>query len=254
MSANKPVFRREGTEPPECTESRSNRATQGTEPRRIKAAEQQSRGGSHATQVTDELPPLATRVAALPDAVQLSLAGGLSEDSLFIFARAIKAFEVTNQRRLSTNDLQRAFVLWWSNAKPLLQADDDFDEWRLAFDDAWESAKHPLGANVLAEAIRRADTQPPPPAASRYRTSAKLQRLVAVCYQLQVLAGDGPFFLSVRDAARIVGTSKFGKASTFLSGLVRDDVLKLESKGVPGGRRASRFRFKALMSGPAKPS
>lgn len=251
MSASPSAFRPLGTEPSECTESRSNRARQGTEPRSIKAAEQQSWGGSHATQVTDELPPLATRVAALPDAVQLSLAGGLSEDSLFIFARAIKAFEVTNQRRLSPNDLQRAFALWWSNAKSLLQADDDFDEWRFAFEDAWESAKHPLGANVLAEATRRADTQPPPPAASKYGNSTKLKRLVAVCYQLQLLAGDGPFFLSVRDAAKIIGTTKLNTASAFLSGLVRDDVLKLESKGVPGGRRASRFRFTALLSGSA---
>ncbi len=243
MSTSKSAFRPKGTERTEDTESRSNRASQGTEPRRIKAAEQQSLGASHATQVTDEVPPLATRVASLPEAVQLSLEGGLSDNSLFVFARAIKAFEITHQLRLPPQDLHGAFALWWGTAKQLLPADADFDEWRFVFDDAWESAKHPLGANVMAEAIRRADTQPPPAAASRYSTSAKLQRLVSVCYQLQVLAGNGAFFISVRYAAEITTAPSLRVASTFRDGLVRDGVLTLVSKGVPGGPLASRFRF-----------
>jgi hypothetical protein len=63
----------------------------------------------------------------LPEAVQLSLEGQLPEDSLFIFARAVKAFEITNQFRLSPKELHGAFALWWSTAKPLLPADADFD-------------------------------------------------------------------------------------------------------------------------------
>jgi len=50
----------------------------------------------------------------------------------------------------------------------------------------------------LAEAIRRADSNPMPPQAKRY-SSPKLKRLVAVCCQLQLLQGNSPFFLGVRD-------------------------------------------------------
>jgi hypothetical protein len=129
-----------------------------------------------------------------------------------------------------------------NRAKPQLPLDADFDEWRFDFENSYAHARTPLGANPLEEAIGLADSRPAPLEANFY-TSPNIKRLVAVCYQLQVLSGEDPFFLSVRDAARILGTRDLMKATNSLNGLVRDGVLRLVAKGQPGGKRATRFRY-----------
>jgi|SRR5579862_786499 len=202
--------------------------------------EKQRSRDTDGTHETDEVLPLATSVKTLPEAVRYSLSDPLAEDCLFVFARALKAFEITTNRHLSQEDLRGAFTLWWNTAKPLLPPDADFDEWRFDFEITFSKAKTPLGSNSLQEAIRRADAHPLPPEAERY-ASPKLKRLVAVCYHLQQLQGDSLFFLSVRDAAKIAGIRDLRLASAMLAGLVRDGVLKAVEKGTT--RRATRFWF-----------
>lgn len=205
---------------------------------------------THATQETEDVPPLARCVKTLPEAVQLSLKDGVNERCLFTFARALKAFEITTGTRLSPDDLARAFSLWWNTTKPQLLPEADFDEYRFVFEDVFARTRSPLGANHLREAIRRADTSPPPPEANRY-TSPRLKQLVAVCYHLQRLQGDAPFFLSIRDAADVLGTKRLEQASAMLAGLIRDGILIEIAKGAPGGGRATRFRFQGAQPQPA---
>jgi len=166
----------------------------------------------------------------------------VTERSLFNFARALKAFEITIGIKLPPSQLVCAFSSWWNAAKPQLPPDADFDEWRFCFELAYTHARTPLGANHLKEAIRRADSEAAPSLANRY-TSPKIKRLLAVCYQLQTCVGDGDFFLSVRDAARILDEKQLKKASAILAGLVRDGVLQEINKGTPGSGKATRFRF-----------
>jgi len=195
------------------------------------------------TNETEDIPPLAARVNTLQEAVQLSLKEGLLENSLFTFSRAIRAFEITINRRLPPEEVGNAFSLWWGTAreKGLLPADADFDECRFDFEATFAKTRVALGASPLEEAIRCAALAIPAQA-NRY-ASAKLKSLVAVCYHLQRLAGENPFFLSVRDAARILRTNQNSKAVAMLGGLVRDGILIEVARGTPGGRRATRFRF-----------
>ena len=202
--------------------------------------ETQSYGDTDGTEETEDVPPLAASVKTLQEAVQLSLKDGLNKDCLFIFARALKAFEITHDRRLPPPELQSVFSFWWSAAKPLLPPDADFDEWRFDFEDTFAKTNAPLGSNSLQEAIRRADASPLPPQAERY-TSPKLKRLVAVCHHLQQLQGRSPFFLGVRAAARIMEIKNLYQANAMLGGLVRDGVLIEAEKGTR--KRATRFRF-----------
>jgi hypothetical protein len=197
-----------------------------------------------------KIPPLAACVNTLPEAVALSLKDGLTENCLFKFARALKAFETTNSIRLQSAERENAFTLWWNKAKPLFPADADFDQWRLDFLNSCAKAKVPLGANSLQAAICLADSKSPPEA-GRYG-SPKVRRLVAVCSHLQVLAGQNPFFLSVRSVAHIIWTKNLRHASAMLGGLVQDRILIEVTKGTPGGKRATRFRFNLAPSGPAK--
>ncbi len=187
---------------------------------------------------------MAAIVSTIPQAVEISLREGVSERTLFEFARALKAFEVTTGARLSPNDLGSAFALWWSTAKSLLPPDADFDEYRFTFDEAFEKARSPLGGNLLQEATRCADTQPLPAAADRY-ASPGIRRLVGVCCHLQRLQGSSPIIMSVRNAAEIAGKKRPEQGSNLLAGLVRDGILTEVERGAPGGNRASRYRFTA---------
>src|SRR5260221_602471 len=102
---------------------------------------------------TSEIPPLATRVASLQEAVDLSLASGLNENTFFVLARALLAFYVTTGRQLSANDLLSVFALWWTKAGSVLPPGADFDEYRYVFHDTVAKTKVPLGSNPLEEAI-----------------------------------------------------------------------------------------------------
>jgi hypothetical protein len=217
-----------------------------TEIQRNREIERQSHRESHGTDDTKEVPPLAARVKTLQEAVQLSLKDGSSGDRLFTFCRALRAFEITHNRRLPAQELGSAFAAWWNLAKPLLPQDADFDESRLDFLDTFAKTKAPLGANPLQEAIRRADSSPLPQEAARY-ASPKLRLLVAICYQLQLLQGDSAFFLGFRDAAKILGIKNLFQAGAKLNGLVRDGILIEVAKGSPESRRASRYRFKRIL-------
>jgi hypothetical protein len=183
----------------------------------------------------------------LQEAVQLALKLGVGENCMFNLARAIKAFETTVKRNLPENELPIAFELWWTAAKPLISASVYRDEYWFVFTDAYAKVRSPLGANPLEEAIRRADSTPAPPEAERY-ASPNIKRLVAVCFHLQELAGDAPFFLAVRDAARICRVRKPEIASAYLAGLVGDDILSVVAKGKQGGTKATRFRYHRLSS------
>ena len=207
---------------------------------RNRDTERQRHGDSDDTEETEDVPALAACVKTLQEAVQLSLVAGLDEKCLFTFARALKAFEITTNRRLPQAELPAVFMLWWSSAKPLLSPDEEFDEWRFDFEDTFAKTKSALGANSLEEAVRRADSNPLPPQAERY-TSLKLKRLVAICYHLQLLQGRSPFWLGARAAARILVTKNLLQANARLTGLVRDGLLTVVEKGTR--KRSTRFRF-----------
>jgi hypothetical protein len=213
--------------------NRGDSGNRGTELQRIRETEE--------TNETKEATPLAASVGTLQEAVRHSLENGCTEKSLFEFARAIKAFEITTSVSLPAGERENAFLLWWQTAAAQLPPGADFDEWRFTFLDIFAHTHAPLGANTLQEAIRRAEASPLPAAASRYN-SAKLKRLVAVCFHLQVLAGRAAFFISARSAAQIVGASPV-KALTMLNGLMTDQVLISVEKGTPGRKKASRFCF-----------
>jgi hypothetical protein len=189
-----------------------------------------------------KIPLLASRVATLPQAVSISLSGAHGPDLIFVFCRAIKAFEATTGAKLPPKELENAFALWWSTAQSQLPDDADFDEYKCEFLYAFEKTRAPLGSNPLQEAIRLAESSPMPPEAARYQ-SPRLKRLVAVCRQLQLMTGDSAFFLGVRDAAAIIGTNKPRTGAALLDGLVKGGILAVIQKGTPGGNRATRYRY-----------
>jgi hypothetical protein len=162
-------------------------------------------------------------------------------DRIFKFARALKAFEATTGVSLPKAGLRSAFNIWWSIARSKIPQDAEHEEYLFLFLDAYNRVRAPLGANVLEMAARRMKCGARPPEANRY-SSAKIVMLVHLCRELQLLACDSPFFLSTRDAGRLIGCPH-AIAAALLNGLVRDGILDPVTKGSAQNRRASRFRF-----------
>jgi hypothetical protein len=243
--SRKPKIQKPGVEP-------SNSAASG---QRDRVPENQSSGVTEKlsdgeTDDTDDTHEkrLSARVATLNEAVDISLTEEATGDPLFMFARALKAMEITTGVKLKRADLENAFSLWWANSQPGETDGPCFDEERLLFLQAFSNARTPWGANPLAEAMRLASSMPEPPEAQRYATSPKLRRLVSVCHHLQVVARDAPFFLSVRSAAKVLDIQSPDLANAFLHGLVNDGILSLVTLGTRAGRRATRYRFNHAQS------
>lgn len=189
------------------------------------------------TDVTDgtDVSAPASRVATLPEAAKISLEHGLRHDSLFTFARALKAFEITTGCK---PDLEGALAVWWPLAKPHLPSDADFGEYLWALRDAFLSANSPLGANVLLQALHLA------PSLSYKPTSAEREvRIKWVCCYLQKAAGESPFFISVRDVAKVIQTDNLRLAQSLIRSLVFERFMEVAERGSPKGRKATRFRI-----------
>ena len=222
-----------------------------TEQRRQSDGSDRTDGDTKANQATDDSANF-SKIFTIQEAVRLSLMDEIGENTLFNFARMIRAFEMTRNRRLPQTEAAGVFNTWWqtAQAEKLLPADASFDEYSLLFEDAFHRARVPWGTDTLANAIKRAANAPLPEAAARF-SDPRLQKLVAVCYQLQKLAGDAPFFLSVRDCAEILEIKRLEDAGKILNGLVHRAILNMVEKGQPGKNRATRFRFVALENGKA---
>lgn len=192
---------------------------------------------------SSEVSGLASPIATVEEAAKLSLQNGYSPKSLFLFARALKAHEITAGSRLSTEALEAAFVTWWTLAQWVIPLGSDFEEWQTDFLFAWDSVKSPLGGNPFEEALRRCREMPLPAICQRY-AGRKLKLLLALCHHLQVIVGDTDFFLSVRDAAKAMESNDPNFASAALKRLVIDGFLQLQQKGTAASRKASSFRMR----------
>lgn len=196
---------------------------------------------THDTEETQEVPPLGASVKTLQEAAQRAIIDKSPGDPVFKLCRALRGFELSTGQSLSSNDLGSAFSYWWNfpGARANLEEDLSYDEWQILFLEAFKVARTPLGANVIETAVRNINYKKAPPEAGRY-SSPRLKRLVHLCFELQLLNGDAPFFLGSRDAGNVIGCAHI-HAAGFLRGLVSDGVLTLVSVGHRG--KASRYKF-----------
>lgn len=167
----------------------------------------------------------ASRVATLQEAVRLSLRDGIDGNCLFRYARALKALEMTTG---TPTDLGAALSLWWALAKPYLPSDagEHYDEYLLTLEQAYESARIPIGENALLEALSRAPSIPYKPSLAQ-----REERLKKVCEYLQQATACEPFFISVRDAAKVIQTDDLKLAHNLLRRLVRNKFMQISKVG-----------------------
>lgn len=156
---------------------------------------------------------------------------------LFELARHAKALSPN-----ATSAERRELVREWHNThqavigtKELTVSLDDFER-------SWASVKC-LPGEILSDVLKGIDLNAPLPIqlTSLGYEGSEIQ-LLNICMALQSHAGDAPFFVSARTAARLIGQKDHSTAAAMLRSFARDGVMQLVSKGI--GIKASRYRMR----------
>ena len=117
----------------------------------------------------------------------------------------------------------------------------DFVETEADFLRAWPRVRSPMGCDYLAMIRERAMMAQPLELAQAWGLGGS-GFLIQLCYELQKDAGDGPFFLSTRDAGRLLHVPH-RTASRLLAALTHNNILEVVTKGAAETRLATTFRF-----------
>lgn len=163
---------------------------------------------------------------------------GVRNRCLFDFAREMQ--RVPAYTDSDSRSLEPIVREWHRRALPVIRT-KPFEETWIDWLKAWPKVKWPAGKGPLDEVFRRSLHNPLPDTALRYE-QRELRQLVAFTAELQRSAGDRPFFLSCRSAARLLGVSK-ATASRWLFVLVQDRALEEVLKGDWETKKASEYLY-----------
>jgi hypothetical protein len=178
----------------------------------------------------------------IDDAVQLALPDKAHQnnDRLFTLARAVKTLEIQSEK-FTPAQLRDVFSRWFTRAMDFLRPEQTRDEYMTQFLNAYASAKIPLGEGIITQAWKQAQEKPLPPEAVDNFEDQNLRLVVALCRELQIMAGLEPFYLSARTVQRLFKLESHATAARWLRSLCVLKILDETEKG--RGVRASRYRF-----------
>ena len=199
-------------------------------------------GGSQKLQEQKPAPPAAGDLWTddIHEAIIGSLPDGPGRRHEFVFelARALKGLPELADAPLQ--DLRPYVESWHAQAFDAISTKPFEDTW-IDFLRGWPRVEFPKGADPMTAIAERAQNPPLPPEAERYELPG-LRSLVALCRELQRSAGDGPFYLGCRTAARILGTNRT-TANNWLFLLKFDRIIEIVETGTMVGRRATRYHY-----------
>jgi hypothetical protein len=221
----------------ESTEGKERiESTEGIEEtERIEEVDDNRRGVSVCGCVLDDL--------EINEIVQLALPSEKSRnhDYLFLLARAVKTQERKQGKLCSEDLLGKIFDAWYAKNRQNLRAESPKCDYFFEFLDAYKYAIYPLGEGVFEGAIGRAKESEPPRIALELYDEPQMQRLVAVCRELQRESGDHPFFLAYGTVAKVFNLPSPTVAGRRMKDLVRRKVIAEVEKPTP--IKATRYRY-----------
>ena len=178
----------------------------------------------------------------IDQAVELALPDGIHQNNerLFTLARAVKSLE-SQSGKFTPAQLLDVFGRWYNRAGEFLRPDQSRDDYMIQFLNAYASAKVPLGGGTVEQAWKLARENPLPPESLPDFTDGDLRRVVALCRELQTIAGQEPFYLSARTVQRLLKQDGHATAARWLKSLCVLQILTETQKG--SGIRASRYLF-----------
>jgi len=157
---------------------------------------------------------------------------------IFQFCRWLKGMEEFEQ--LPARALKDIIREWHRQALPYIGT-KPFDETWANFTYGWPRVKYPKkGDGMLKLATQRAMNPKNKLAVESQYDAPETQLLIRVCYELQLIQKDEPFWISCYDAGGIIGLSHT-EANKRLQMLVADEVLRLIVKNTTN--KATRFRY-----------
>ena len=173
---------------------------------------------------------------ALPDKVHQN------NDQLFTLGRAVLTLECQSGQKYTPAQLRDVFNRWFKLAKPFLRPEQTHDEYLIQFLNAYGSAKIPLGGGAISQAWKLAQEKPLPQEAVDHFDDEQPRLVVALCRELQIMAGLEPFYLSSRTVQRLFNLPTHITAARWLSSFCVLKILDEVEKG--SGVKASRYRFR----------
>ena len=177
---------------------------------------------------------------AVQKAIQATLPTGRGQRNRKLFALAV-ALKQVDGLDTSSASLRAIVRAWHALALPVIGT-KDFNESLTDFVIAWKRAKAPISMQAVVAEARRIPT---PLAGLRY-DEEPMRLLVALCACLQQARPSQPFFLSTRDAAKLLDTNPMD-AWRMLQVLLFDSVLEQVKPGRLGRTRsesrAAEFRY-----------
>ena len=187
-------------------------------------------------------PSLCNKVKSIEHAVELALPSKnrQNHERLFTLARAVKSLEIQSGK-FTPKHLREVFNEWFKRASEFLKPEQTRDNYMAEFMNAYASAKIPLGEGAVTEAWKLAQENPLPPEAVEMFEDDKMRLTVALCRELQNIAGVEPFYLSARTLQGLLNLDSHNTAARWLRSLCVLKILDEIEKG--GGFKASRYRY-----------
>lgn len=130
---------------------------------------------------------------------------------------------------------------WHERALPFIGT-KPFDETWADFAYGWQKVKYPKGENMLKKAVETALAAKNKLNVETNYDTEEVQLLIRICYELQLLQGEEPFFLSCRSAGKILGLSHT-QANKYLQMIEADGIIHLIKKNTT--EYATRYKFMA---------
>ena len=158
---------------------------------------------------------------------------------LFTLARAVKALE-EQETKFKPAQLKDIFQQWYARSVKFLRPGQTKEDYMIEFMKAYQRAKYPLGSVIIPKAWKLAQEQPLPPEAAQFE-EPKRQLLVALCKQLQILAGNEPFYLSARTVQGLFKQESHSTAATWLQAFCTLQIIKKVQQG--NTKRATRYKY-----------
>lgn len=161
---------------------------------------------------------------------------------IFEFAREL--YSMPEYTEADPKEFRSVVEQWHKKALPNIET-KEFEETWIDFLKAWPKIKHKIGDEPIAKIFDKAiRLEPPQIAVEKYPDNSNLKLLVSLCRELQRAAGENPFFLDVRTAAKLLNSYPMQISRWFFL-LETDGILKVISKGkmTRSGGIATRFKY-----------
>ncbi len=179
-------------------------------------------------------------------AVLATLPGGPGERNRRVFDLARHLLAIPGMRGRNPEDFRPVVERWHRMALDRGARTRNFAVTWEDFVAAWAEVKYPAGVNLAG--VGQWLREMYPAGSGRVAEDAAADRLDLLCQELQRRAGDRPFFLSARVAARLIGTTRM-TAHRLLRRFADGGVIECVTRAEPGvpkpgeKKPASQYRY-----------